>query len=101
MVISRRFNSKPQIAPFRPRGTRIRIIAAGQSGRSALISWGARQRRPTENVKMFVLHSRPMSQPALAQFNQPAPDGPGGWSEPELPMNAGMVAWPSALMPLL
>jgi hypothetical protein len=38
------------------RMTKIFTFVAGQSCRSALNSWAAQQRRPTEDVKVFVLH---------------------------------------------
>ena len=41
---------------FQRRMTRIFPIVVGQSCRSALNSWAAQQRRPTEDVKIFVLH---------------------------------------------
>ena len=36
--------------------TKIFAFLVGQSCRSALISWAAQRRRPTEDVKFFVLH---------------------------------------------
>jgi hypothetical protein len=36
--------------------TRIFTFLVGQSCRSALNSWAAQQRRPTKDVKIFVLH---------------------------------------------
>jgi hypothetical protein len=41
---------------------RIFTFLVGQSCRSALNSWAARQRRPTEDVKIFVLHPSQNSQ---------------------------------------
>ena len=35
--------------------TRIFNFLAGQRGRSALNSWAAQERRPTEGMKIFVL----------------------------------------------
>jgi len=36
--------------------TKIFIFLVGQSCRSALNSWAAQQRRPTEDMKISVLH---------------------------------------------
>jgi hypothetical protein len=36
--------------------TKIFIFLVGQSCRSALNSWAARQRRPAEDVQILVLH---------------------------------------------
>jgi hypothetical protein len=38
--------------------TKIFPFLVGQSCRSALKSWAARQRRPTDDVKVFVLRPR-------------------------------------------
>ena len=39
--------------------TRIITFLVGQSCRSALNSWAAQQRRPTEDKKIFVLRRQP------------------------------------------
>jgi len=43
--------------------TKIFIFLVGQSCRSALNSWAAQQRRPTEDMKIFVLHPFMISAP--------------------------------------
>ena len=46
--------------------TKISTFLVGQSCRSALNSWAAQQRRPTEDVKIFVLaRTQPAHQKSL------------------------------------
>jgi hypothetical protein len=56
---------RPGNTAARKRMTKYFTFLVGQSCRSALNSWAAEQRRPTDEVKIFVLHPPPARLRAL------------------------------------
>ena len=67
--------------------TEIFTFLVGQSCRSALNSWAAQQRRPTEDVKIFVLHPCIGAGEHAAQCKKRQPRRPNGRRKSRRPLH--------------